>query len=65
MLIQNKWTSFNFNDYSRLGIKRNIKQPHYLFLELKKMSDSEDESRDRNLKIVIIGDGSSGKVCIH
>ena len=26
------------------------------------MSDSEDESRDHNLKIVIIGDGSSGKV---
>ena len=26
------------------------------------MSDSEDESRDKNLKIVIIGDGSSGKV---
>lgn len=26
------------------------------------MSDSEDESRDRTLKIVIIGDGSSGKV---
>ena len=26
------------------------------------MSDSEDESRDRKLKVVIIGDGSSGKV---
>ena len=26
------------------------------------MSDSEDESRDKSLKIVIIGDGSSGKV---
>ena len=26
------------------------------------MSDSEDESKDRNLKLVIIGDGSSGKV---
>jgi Ras-related protein Rab-28 len=28
------------------------------------MSDSEDESRDRSLKIVIIGDGSSGKTSI-
>ncbi len=28
------------------------------------MSDSEDESQDKNLKIVIIGDGSSGKVRI-
>ena len=28
------------------------------------MSDSEDESRDKSLKIVIIGDGSSGKVSI-
>jgi Ras-related protein Rab-28 len=28
------------------------------------MSDSEDESRDRTLKVVIIGDGSSGKVSI-
>lgn len=27
------------------------------------MSDSEDESRNRNLKVVLIGDGSSGKVC--
>jgi hypothetical protein len=26
------------------------------------MSDSEDESRDRKLKVVIVGDGSSGKV---
>ena len=26
------------------------------------MSDSEDESRDKTLKVVIIGDGSSGKV---
>ena len=28
------------------------------------MSDSEDESRDKKLKVVIIGDGSSGKVCV-
>lgn len=26
------------------------------------MSDSEDESRDKTIKLVIIGDGSSGKV---
>lgn len=26
------------------------------------MSDSEDESKDTNLKVVLIGDGSSGKV---
>ena len=29
------------------------------------MSDSEDESRDKTLKIVIIGDGSSGKVILN
>jgi hypothetical protein len=29
------------------------------------MSDSEDESRDKTLKIVIIGDGSSGKVLLN
>lgn len=28
------------------------------------MSDSEDESKDTNLKVVLIGDGSSGKVSI-
>lgn len=28
------------------------------------MSDSEDESKDTNLKVVLIGDGSSGKVKI-
>lgn len=28
------------------------------------MSDSEDESRNKNLKVVLIGDGSSGKVRI-
>jgi len=26
------------------------------------MSDSEEETNDRQLKIVIVGDGSSGKV---
>ena len=26
------------------------------------MSDSEDESTSKNIKIVLIGDGSSGKV---
>ena len=28
-----------------------------------KMSDSEDEGPDKQLKLVIMGDGASGKVC--
>ena len=28
------------------------------------MSDSEEEANEKQLKIVILGDGSSGKVCI-
>ena len=27
------------------------------------MSDSEDETKDKQLKIAILGDGASGKVC--
>jgi len=29
------------------------------------MSDSEGESNEKHLKIVIVGDGSSGKVCCN
>ena len=29
------------------------------------MSDSEDEAPDKQLKIVVMGDGASGKVSYH
>ena len=35
---------------------------HYIWL---KMSDSEDENPDKQLKIVVMGDGASGKVVVN
>lgn len=49
-----RFVSCPYHSHTSLGALRSV--------SVGTMSDSEEESRDRQLKVVLIGDGASGKV---